>query len=78
MEVENCTTRIHTGNGTVERAIQKLKNSVKASMDDGNSLTESVNQALRVMRITVDTGLKKTPFELHHERKSRIELTNFV
>ena len=47
-------------------------------MEDGNILTESVNQALRVMRFTVHTGLKETPFELHHGRKPRIEIGNFV
>ena len=47
-------------------------------MEDGQSLTESVNRALRVKRFTVHTLLKKTPFELHHGRKPRTELTNFV
>ena len=47
-------------------------------MEDGQSLTKSVNRALRVMRFTIHTGLKKTPFELHHGRKTRTELTNIV
>ena len=47
-------------------------------MEDGENLTESVNRALRVMRFTVHTGLNKTPFELHHGRKPRTELTNIV
>ena len=47
-------------------------------MEDGNNLTKSVNRELRVMRFTVHTGLKKTPFELHHGKKPRTELTNFV
>ena len=47
-------------------------------MEDGNNLTESVNRAPRVMRFTVHTGKKKTPFELHHGRKPRTELTNIV
>ena len=67
---------MHTGNGTVERAIQTMKNLVLANMEDGNNLTESVNRALKVMRFTIHTGLKKTPFELHHGRKPRTELTN--
>ena len=76
IESEYCTPRIHTGNGTVERAIQTLKNLVIANMEDGENLTKSVNRALRVMRFTVHTGLKKTPFELHHGRKPRTELTS--
>ena len=78
IEIEYCTPRIHTGNGTVERAIQTLKNLVIANMEDGENLTGSVNRALRVMRFTVHTGLEKTPFELHHGRKPRTELTNIV
>ena len=78
IEIEYCTPRIHTGNGAVERAIQTLKHLVIANMEDEKSLTESVNRALRVMRFTVHTGLKKTPFELHHGRKPRTELTNII
>ena len=69
---------MHTGNGVVERAIQTIKNLIIANMEDGLCLTESVNRALRVMRFTIHTGLKITPFELHHGRKPRTELTNIV
>ena len=69
---------MHTGNETVERAIQTMKNLILANMEDGNNLTESVNRALRVMRFTIHTGLKKTPFELHHGRTPRTELTNII
>ena len=65
-----------TGNGTVERAIQTIKNLLLANMEGGNNLTGSVNRALKVMRFTIHTGLKKTPFELHHGRNPRTELTN--
>ena len=30
------------------------------------------------MRFTIHTGLKRTPFELHHGRKRRTELTNII
>ena len=78
IEIEYCTPRMHMGNGTVERAIQTLKNLIIANMEDNISLTESVNRALHVKRFTLHTGLKLTPFELHHGRKSRTELTNIV
>ena len=45
------------------------------NLEEGTDLTESVNRALRVMRFTIYTGLKLTPFELHHGRKPRTELT---
>ena len=57
---------MHAGNGVVERSIQTLKNLIIANLEDGKNLTESKNQALRVMRFTIHTGLKFTPFELHH------------
>ena len=47
-------------------------------MEDELCLTECVNRALKVMRFTIHTGLKLTPFELHHGRKPRTELTNLV
>ena len=78
IEIEYCNPRIHTGNGTVERAIQILKNLIITNTEDGISLTESVNRALRVMRFTIHTGLKLTPSELHHGRKPRTELPNIV
>ena len=30
------------------------------------------------MRFTIHTGMKVTPFELHHGRKPRTELTNII
>ena len=78
IEKQTCPQRMHTGNGTVERAIQIMKNLILANMQDGNNLTENVNKALRVMRFTIHTGLKKMPFELHHGRKPRTELTNII
>ena len=64
---------MHTGNITVERAIQTTKNLLFANMEDGNILPESVNRATKVMQFTIHTGLKKSPFELHHGRKPRTE-----
>ena len=48
------------------------------NLEDGIELTRKVNQALRVMRFTIHTGLKRTPFELHHGRKPRTQLTTIV
>ena len=78
VEIEYCTPRMHTGNGVVERSIQTMKNLILANLEDGKNLTESINRALRVMRFTTHTGLKVTPFELHHGRKPRTESTNII
>ena len=48
------------------------------NLEEGIELNESINRALRVMRFTTHTGLKRTPFELHHGRKPRTELTNII
>ena len=47
-------------------------------MEDGNNLTESVNQALKVLRYKIHTGLKKKFFELHHGRKPRTQLLKII
>ena len=78
IEIEYCTPRIHTGTAAVERAIQTMKNLILANLEDNLCLTECVNRAIKVMRFTIHTGLKLTPFELHHGRKPRTELPNLV
>ena len=51
---------MHTGNGTDKRAIKSKKNLLLANMEDSNIFTENVNPALKVMRFTIHTRLKKT------------------
>ena len=69
---------MHTGTGAVERAIQTLKYLIITNLEDKTCLTECVNKALNLMLFTIHTGLKITPFELHHGRKPRTELTNII
>ena len=69
IEIEYSTPRMHTGTGAVECAIQTLKNIIIAILEGNTCLTESVNRAFNVMRFTIHTGLKTTPFELHQGRK---------
>ena len=75
IEIQYCPPRMHTENGTAERAIQTRKNLVLANMEGGNNITESVKRALNVMRFTIPKGLKK-----HHlnyitvENRERSEL----
>ena len=64
--------------GAVERAIQTLKNLIITNLEKNICLTECVNRALNVMRFTIHTAMKITPFELHHGRKPRTELTNVI
>ena len=62
------TANLHTGTGLVERTIQSLKNLTLANLEDNQNLRESVNRALYVLRFTIHSETKKTPFELHFGR----------
>ena len=70
------TAKLHTGTGLVERTIQSLKNLILAKLEDNQNLRESVNRALYVLRFTIHSETKKTPFELHFGRKPRTKLSN--
>ena len=60
----------------VERTIQSLKNLTLAILEDNQNLRESVNRALYVLRFTIHSEAKKTPFELHFGRTPRTKLSN--
>ena len=49
--------RLHTGTGAVERAMQTPENLIFANLENNIGFTESINLALRVMRVTIHTGL---------------------
>ena len=49
---------------------------ILASLEDDPNLCESVNRALYVLRITVHSETKKTPFELHFGLTPRTKLSN--
>ena len=70
------TANLHTGTGLVERTIQSLKNLILANLEDNQNLRESENRALYVLRFTIHSETKKTPFELHFGRTPRTKLSN--
>ena len=72
------TLKLPSGTKAVERAIKTLKNLIIADLDDKIDFTEKINCVLRVMRITIPTGFKVSPFEVHHGRKPRTEQNNKV
>ena len=78
IEIENRAPKSHAGTVAVEYAIQTLKNIIFDSLESNIGLTEVINRDLRVMRFKIHTGLKMSPFELHHGRKPRTRLTNVV
>ena len=54
-----------------------MKNLLKANLEVGTNLRNSLDKALHVLRFTTHSELqKKTIFELHFGRKPRTKLTN--
>ena len=70
------TPNLHTGTGLVERTIQSLKNITKTNLEETQNLRESLNKALYVLRFTIHSQTKKTPFELHFGREPGTKLSN--
>ena len=70
------TPNLQTGTGLVERTIQSLKNLTKANLEETLNLRESLNKALYVLRFTIHSETKKTPFELHFGREPGTKLFN--
>ena len=61
---------IHTPTGLVERGIKTLK--------EGYVINEALGRSLNVMRTTVHSSIKETPFERHYGRKPRTEIHNYL
>ena len=70
------TPNLHTGTGLVERTLQSLKNLTKTNLEETQNLRESLNKALYVLRFTIHSETKKTPFELHFGREPGTKLSN--
>ena len=60
----------------VERTIQSLKNLTKTNLEETQNLRESLNKALYVLRFTIHSETKKTPFEFQFGREPGTKLSN--
>ena len=69
------TPNQHTGTGLVERTIQSLRSLTKTNLEETQNLLESLNKALYVLRFTIHSETKKTPFELHFGREPGTKLS---
>ena len=62
--------------GLVQRGIKTLKDLVRTNLADNCNLIEAVNRSLTVMRTTVHSKIRETPFERHygknHERSNNV------
>ena len=53
-----------------------MKNLILTNLEDDIHLRESVNRALYVLRFTIHSETKKTPFEIHFGREPRTKSSN--
>ena len=72
------TPSIHTATGLVERGIKTLKDLMKTNLEDKCTVSEALGRSLMVMRTTVHSTIKETPFERHYGRKPRTEITSYL
>ena len=78
IEIQCSPPKRQTCTGAVKRSIQILKNIFIADLLDKIGLTESINQALTVMRFTMHNGHEVNPSGIHHGKKPRTKLTNII
>ena len=72
------TPYIHTATGLVERGIKTLKDLMRTNLEDNCNLNEALYRSLMVMRTTIHSKMKESPFERHYGRKPRTELTSYL
>ena len=57
------TPYIHTATGLVERGIKTLKDLMRTNLQDKCNLNDPLYQSPMVMRMTIHSKTKETPFE---------------
>ena len=57
------TSYLHTATGLVERSIKILKDFMRTNRVDNCTVGEALSRSLTVMRTTVHSSIKETPFE---------------
>ena len=62
------TPYMHTPSGLVERGNKTLKDYMRANSWDGCTINEALSRSLNVMRTTVHSSNKETPFKRHYGR----------
>ena len=72
------TPYIHTPTGLVERGIKTLKEYLRTNLEEGYVINEALSRSLNVMRMTIHSSIKETPFERHYGRKPRTEIHNYL
>ena len=62
----------------VERGIRTLKEYPRTNLEEGYNINEALSRSLNVMRTTVHSSIKESPFERHYGRKPRTEIHNYL
>ena len=65
------TPYIHTPTGLGERGIRTSKEYLGTNLEGGHNINDALSCSLNVMRTTVHSSIKQTPFERHYGRKPR-------
>ena len=65
------TPCIHTATGLIERRNKTRKDLMKTNLADNCNLNEALYRSLTVLRKTVHSKIKKTPFERHYGKQHR-------
>ena len=72
------TPCIHTATGLVERGVKTLKDIMRTNLEDKCNLNEALYRSLLLMRTTIHSKLKGSPFGRSYGRKTRTELTSYL
>ena len=72
------TPYLHTATGLVKRSIKTLKDLMKTNLEDKCTVSEALSRSSHVMRTTIYSSIKETPFERHYGKKPRTEITSYL
>ena len=70
------TPFIHTATGFV--GVGTLEEYLRTNLEEGHNIDDALSRSLNVMRTTVHSSIKETPFERHYGRKSQTEIRNYL
>ena len=61
----------------MERGIRTVTEYLRTNFEEGHNIYDALSRSLNVIRTTVPSSIKETPFERHNDRKPRTEIHNY-
>ena len=58
--------------------IRTLKDYLRTNLGKGHKINDASRRSLNVMRTTVNSSIKETPFKRHYGEKPRTEIHNYL